>query len=45
MPPFVLVLNDSDVAEVLSHIRSSWGHQAGSVSAFDVGRIRDNGVK
>jgi mono/diheme cytochrome c family protein len=45
MPPFVLVLNDSDVAEVLTHIRSSWGHQAGSVSAFDVGRVRDNGVK
>lgn len=45
MPPFVLLLNDSDVAEVLTHIRSSWGHQASSVSAFDVGRVRDNGVK
>ena len=45
MPPFVLVLNDSDIAAVLTHIRSSWGNQAGSVSAFDVGRIRDNGVK
>ena len=45
MPPFVLVLNDTDIAAVLTHIRSSWGHQAGSVSAFDVGRVRDNGVK
>ena len=45
MPPFVLVLNDSDISAVLTHIRSSWGNQAGSVSAFDVGRIRDNGVK
>ncbi len=45
MPPFVLVLSDSDIADVLTHIRSSWGHQAGRVSAFDVGRVRDNGVK
>ncbi len=45
MPPFVLVLNDSDIAAVLTHIRSSWGHKADSVSAFDVGRVRDNGVK
>jgi mono/diheme cytochrome c family protein len=45
MPPFVLVLNDSDIAAVLTHIRSSWGHQAGSVSAVDVGRIRDNGTR
>jgi mono/diheme cytochrome c family protein len=45
MPPFVLVLNDSDVAEVLTHIRSSWGNQAGSVSAFDVNRVRSNGAR
>ncbi len=45
MPPFVLVLNDSDVAEVLTHIRSNWGNQAGSVSAFDVDRIRANGAR
>ncbi len=45
MPPFVLVLNDSDVAEVLTHIRRSWGNQATGVSAFDVNRIRDNGAK
>ena len=45
MPPFVLLLNDSDIAAVLTHVRSSWGNQAGSVSAFDVGRIRDNGAR
>ena len=45
MPPFVLVLNDSDIAAVLTHVRSSWGNQAGPVSAFDVGRIRDNGAR
>ena len=43
MPPFVLVLNDGDVAEVLTHIRGSWGNQAGNVSALDVMRIRSNG--
>ncbi len=41
MPPYVLVLNDSEAAEVLTHIRSSWGNQAGSLSAIDVGRVRD----
>ena len=45
MPPYVLVLSDSDVAEVLTHIRSSWGNQASSLSAFDVNRIRDHGAK
>jgi mono/diheme cytochrome c family protein len=45
MPPFVLVLSSDDVAQVLTHIRSSWGNQAASVSAFDVNRIRANGVR
>ena len=41
MPPFVLVLDDSDVAAVLTHIRGSWGNQASAVSALEVNRIRD----
>ena len=45
MPPFVLVLTDADVAEVLTHIRSSWGNLAPGVSAFDVNRIRANGAR
>ncbi len=45
MPPFVLVLNDSDIAAVLTHLRSSWGNQAAAVSAFDVNRIRQNGAR
>ena len=45
MPPYVLVLSDRDVAEVLTHIRSSWGNQAASLSAFDVNRLRDHGAK
>lgn len=40
MPPFVLVLSDSDVAAVLTHIRSAWGNQAGEVTALEVNRIR-----
>ena len=44
MPPFVLVLSDSDVAEVLTHIRSSWGNQAAGLSTFDVNRVRANAI-
>jgi mono/diheme cytochrome c family protein len=40
MPPFVLVLSDSDVAALLTHIRSAWGNQAGAVTALEVNRIR-----
>jgi mono/diheme cytochrome c family protein len=40
MPPFVLVLDDSDVASVLTHIRSSWGNHANAVSPLEVNRIR-----
>ena len=45
MPPYVLVLSSSDVAEVLTYIRSSWGNQAGSVSAFDVDHIQAHGAR
>ena len=40
MPPFVLVLNDADIAAVLSHIRSAWGNQAGGVTEIEVNRLR-----
>jgi mono/diheme cytochrome c family protein len=40
MPPFVLTLDDSDVAAVLTHIRGAWGNQAGAVSPLEVHRIR-----
>ena len=43
MPPFVLVLNDSDIAAVLTHIRGSWGNPGGAVSELDVNRIRAGG--
>jgi mono/diheme cytochrome c family protein len=42
MPPFVLVLNDTEIAAVLTHLRQSWGNQASSVTALEVNRIRAN---
>ena len=42
MPPFVLVLSDSEIAALLTHLRQSWGNQASGVSALDVNRIRAN---
>lgn len=42
MPPFVLTLNDSEVAEVISHIRTSWGNQASNITAMEVTRMRAN---
>ncbi len=40
MPPFVLELTDSDIAAVLTHIRQSWGNQAGVVTPLEVNRLR-----
>ena len=40
MPPFVLVMDDSEIAAVLTHVRNSWGNQAGELTSLDVNRIR-----
>ena len=40
MPPFMLELQDGDVAAVLSHIRTSWGNRAGTVTELDVAQVR-----
>jgi len=40
MPPFVLELDDRDIAAVLTHIRSQWGNHAGEVTPLQVNRIR-----
>ncbi|MFC5519571.1 c-type cytochrome [Polaromonas jejuensis] len=42
MPPFVLVMNDNDMAAVLTHIRGAWGNQAGEITPFEVNRVRAN---
>lgn len=45
MPPFVLELNDSDIAAVLTHIRQSWGNQASVVTPLEVNRMRAAGTR
>jgi mono/diheme cytochrome c family protein len=40
MPPFGHVLNDAQVAAVVTFIRNQWGNAAGPVSATDVQRMR-----
>ncbi len=42
MPPFVLVLNDADIAVLLTHVRQSWGNQASEITPLEVNRIRAN---
>ncbi len=40
MPPFAQLLNDHDVAAVVSYIRQAWGNKAPAVSPAVVGRFR-----
>jgi mono/diheme cytochrome c family protein len=40
MPPFAQVLNDDQVAAVVTFIRTAWGNRGGPVSARDVNRLR-----
>ena len=40
MPPFVLQLSDSELADVLTYVRTQWGNQAAPVSALDVQQLR-----
>lgn len=40
MPPFGWRLNDGQVADVVSFIRTSWGNQAAGVSADEVKKVR-----
>jgi len=40
MPPFDWRLNDQNVADVVTFIRSSWGNQASAVTAEQVAKIR-----
>jgi mono/diheme cytochrome c family protein len=40
MPAFAWVLDDDQVAAVVTYIRNSWGNSAPAVSAIDAGRTR-----
>ncbi len=42
MPPFGWRLDDQQVAEVVTFIRSSWGNKAPAVSADDVRKVRED---
>lgn len=41
MPPFSHSLNDVEVAQVVSYLRSAWGNNAPPVSSVDVNRYRN----
>jgi mono/diheme cytochrome c family protein len=41
MPPFAWVLNDDQVADVVTYIRNAWGNSAPAVSSNDVGKMRE----
>lgn len=40
MPPFATVLSDEEIAAVVTHLRTSWGHRAAPVGATFVNRQR-----
>lgn len=40
MPPFSHILSDTEMAQVLSFVRQSWGNGAGAVHSLDVVRSR-----
>jgi len=43
MPPFAQVLNETQIADVATYLRRSWGAQAAPVSAPEVARWRGEG--
>jgi len=45
MPPFVLTLSDSEIATLLTHLRTQWGNQAAPVSTLDVQQLRARGAR
>lgn len=43
MPPYATALSDSDIAAVLTMIRTSWGNNGGPLTTVDVRRYRSGG--
>jgi mono/diheme cytochrome c family protein len=39
MPPFMLTLSDTDLAQVLTYVRSAWGNAAAPVSRLQVPQL------
>jgi mono/diheme cytochrome c family protein len=42
MPPYVLKLDPSEVAMVLTHVRTAWGNQASEVTDLEVNQVRES---
>ena len=40
MPPFATVLSDTEVSQLLTYVRASWGNRAAPVTALDVTQFR-----
>jgi mono/diheme cytochrome c family protein len=40
MPPYMLQLNDAEIAAVLTYVRNAWGNQAGVLTEFDINKLR-----
>jgi mono/diheme cytochrome c family protein len=40
MPPMGAAMSDSDLADVLSYVRSSWGNKAGVVTPNEIKKVR-----
>ena len=45
MPPFAHVLDDAEVANVLTYVRSSWGNRGGEVMTAEVNQYRGAGLE
>ena len=42
MPPFMLTLNDMEMAGVVTYIRTSWGNTGASINEFDINKLRSS---
>ncbi len=40
MPPYMFTLSETEIAAVLTHLRTQWGHQAQAISPLQVHRVR-----
>ncbi len=40
MPPYLFTLNNQQIADVLNHVRSSWGNQGVAITPMQVDRVR-----
>ena len=45
MPPYATLLSDDDIAQVLTHLRSSWGQRGAPVSTLEVSRYRGTAAR